>query len=297
MSCSLSCRCGGGPAKPGGMTFSARKNAAGRVVPSGLDDDLGCARCVALALSGSVKDSGHAGQPRPGGWWAQAPAGWNGRRRARLIALARLQGARACGASCDTALRVLPEGEPRGRRHRPPHPRRSRGGSRAASSPGPPDGPAGAPAPRRSGRAVAPRPSRDGRRTPSAWPTAAGRRSRPRARELKRSNSAAGQDVGGHALVDRGQRRSSAPRPSRTRGPRSRSSAGIRAQRDARSGRAATTRSRCRAATPRRPRRCRCRTGSTAGRAAAWSRRRAPARAVPTLAVLQDRSGPRRTRP
>ena len=55
-----------------------------------------------------------------------------------------------------------------------------------------------------------------------------------------------------------------------------------------RSGRGATIRRRCRGATPRRPRRCRCRSGSTRARAAAWSRRRPRAPALPAFACVQD---------
>ena len=89
--------------------------------------------------------------------------------------------------------------------------------------------------------------------------------------------------VRGHAPRRSPPRASSAPRPSRTRGPRS-ARASDRSPAPPPSGRAATTRSRCRAATPRRCRRGRGRTGSARDCAAASSRRRRRAPRLPTLA-------------
>ena len=106
-------------------------------------------------------------------------------------------------------------------------------------------------------------------------------------RELKRSKRAAVEHVGRHALVDRGGDRpaalarvgDAARRSRRGRGS-SCSAAAVRSS----SHDAMTLPRRQTSATAR----CRCRTGSTRGRAAAWSRRRASLLALADVGVLQD---------
>ena len=95
------------------------------------------------------------------------------------------------------------------------------------------------------------------------------------------------QHVRRHRLRRSPPRSSSGPRRSRRRGRR-RPRAADRSAARWRSGRAATSRSRCRAARPRRCRAGSSRIGRTRDCAAASSRRRPRASRLPTLALLQD---------